>query len=102
MANQFKPGGMGSKAGGPTPAEFQNSLAASIENALNTLLKNDGFDTLPDNNLEEARHRRRVFVAIAQGVIRHLKDNSDALLIVDAANKPTGEKIQVQVDGTLI
>src|SRR5689334_13076832 len=101
MANEFRPGGMGPKTpDGPTPGDFQNSLASSIESALNTLLSNDGLDTLPDNNSEETRHRRRVFVAIAQGVIRHLRDNTDALVIVDAANNPTGEKIHIKVDGT--
>ena len=90
-------------ADGPEPSEFQNSLAESIEKALNALLQADGFDPLPvDNNTEETRHRRRLLVAIAQGVVRHLVDNAAAFQIFDAANQPTGETIHIQHDPTLL
>jgi hypothetical protein len=89
--------------GGPEPPEFQNSLAASIEKALNALLLADGLDPLPvTNNTEETRHRRRLMVAIAQGVVRHLVDNADAFQILNVANNPTGEKIRIHVDGSLL
>ena len=98
MADKLRPGGMGD-----INLEFPNSLAESIEKALNALLLADGFERLPvDNNTEETRHRRRLLVAIAQGVVRHLVDNADAFQIVDAANNPTGEKIQINNDATLL
>jgi hypothetical protein len=86
---------------GGSPDQYANSLASSIEDALNNLLVNDGFPKLPDNNLEETRQRRRLFVAIAQGVVRHLRDHGGAFTVVDASNNPTGETIQLQVDSTL-
>jgi hypothetical protein len=104
MANQLRPGGMGAvNPDGPEPPEFQDSLADSIEKALNALLHADGFERLPvNNNTEETRHRRRLLVAIAQGVVRHLVDNAAAFRIVDAANHPTGERIHIQADPTLL
>src|SRR6266568_4161654 len=104
MAEQLRPGGMGAvNPDGPEPSEFQNSLAESIEKALNALLQADGFDPLPvDNNTEETRHRRRLLVAIAQGVVRHLVDNAAAFRIVAAANYPTGETIHICADQTLL
>jgi hypothetical protein len=89
--------------GGPEPPAFQNSPAESIEKALNALLLADGLEQLPvTNNTEETRHRRRLLVAIAQGVVRQLVDNADAFQIVDAANHPTGEKIIIHADGSLL
>ncbi len=103
MANQLRPGGMGAKGPGGDPGEFQNSLAASIEKALNALLQADGLDPVPvNNNSDETRNRRRLMVAIAQGVIRHLVDNADALEILSALNTPTGLKVRIHSDGTLL
>ena len=49
---------------------------AAIERQLNELLDDDGIDQLPTANTQEARDRRRMFAAIARGVIEHLASES--------------------------
>jgi hypothetical protein len=71
MANQLK-------GGGPAPPGFTASMAAAIETELNGMLT----DPLPADDTPEARDRRRFFAALARGVIKHLKDNPDALEVV--------------------
>ncbi|HZR27433.1 MAG TPA: hypothetical protein VFA71_01530 [Terriglobales bacterium] len=103
--SQLKPGGMGSTSDPPNakPGDFANSMADAMEHALNTLLSNDGMNTFKvDTNSQEARDRRRLFVAIAQGVVRHLKDNAGAMVIKDSLNNVLNEHIDIQVDGTLL
>ena len=57
-------------------SEFADSMAERIEVELDTLLALDGLPTLPTNpNDREVRDRRRLFVAIARGVVRHLVDH---------------------------
>lgn len=103
MADQLKPGGMGNASEPAKPSAFAGSMAEAIENALNTLLSNDGMKTFPvDTNSPEARDRRRLLVAIAQGVVRHLKDHAKALEIKDPLNNPTGGRIDIQTDNTLL
>ncbi len=82
MANQLKPGGMGSPAAVGMPPEFSDSMASAIESALNTLLAGEGKDTLDVNdNSPDTRDRRMLFVAIAQGVVNHLVANQAAFVI---------------------
>jgi hypothetical protein len=105
MPDQLKPGGMG-KASDPLnakPSDFANSMADAMDSAFHALLAAEGMSSFEVNtNSKEARDRRRIFVAIAQGVVRHLKDHGKALTVVNTLNNPTGETIQVQVDTTLI
>lgn len=55
---------------------FTGSMAQEIESQLNALLALDGLATLPgDANDREVRDRRRLFVAIARAVVKHLNDN---------------------------
>jgi hypothetical protein len=85
------------------PPDFANSMAEAMDSAFRELLVLEGMTAFEiDTNAKEARDRRRLFVAIAQGVIRHLKDQGAALTVVTATNVPTGERIQVQVDSTLL
>jgi hypothetical protein len=80
MPVQLKPGGMGLAIPGGTPAEFADSMAARMEEALNELLDEDGLRTLPTNdNSRETRDRRRLFVAIARGIVRHLEERAEAV-----------------------
>ena len=59
---------------------FTNSMADEIEQQLNTLLTLDGLPTLSaDPGDREVRDRRRLFVAIARAVVKHLNDNRDAI-----------------------
>jgi hypothetical protein len=69
----IKPGGMGQQfPSNSTPPEFADSMAAEMESILNSLLAADGLRTLPDDNSRESRDRRRLFVAIARAVVKHL------------------------------
>src|SRR5436305_9593720 len=71
------------KGGGSQPPDFADSMTAAIEAELNKLLHNDGKKELPtDGTTDEAKDRRRFLAAIARGVIRHLKENPDALQVV--------------------
>jgi hypothetical protein len=69
------------KSGGPAPSEFPGSMAQAIEQSLNALLIFDGKDPLPTTETDETRDRRRLFIAISQGVIDHLQANADAFEI---------------------
>ena len=77
----LKPGNLPTSLGGGafdnTP--YDNSMAAEIEAQLNQLLTADGLQAMPIDNSQETRDRRRLFVAIARGVVRHLRDNADAI-----------------------
>ena len=58
------------KAG--TMGDFDDSMAAAIEIAFERVWNERMGSQLPSETQED---RRMMFVAIAQGVIRHLKDN---------------------------
>jgi hypothetical protein len=58
-------------------------MAQAIERALNDLLIGEGRDPLSTANTTATRDRRMLFVAIAQGVVRHLVDNANAFRIED-------------------
>jgi hypothetical protein len=91
--------------GGPVFPENENSMAAAIERRLNDLLLEAGFDKLPIENTSEARDRRRMFAAIARGVIDHLASNPTALR-VHITQAPGGNASQyeghVHVDWRLL
>jgi len=71
VANQLK-------GGAPAPPGFTSSMAAAIEAQLNAMLA----EPLPGDDTEEARDRRRFVAAVARGVIKHLKDNPEALEVI--------------------
>jgi phenylpyruvate tautomerase PptA (4-oxalocrotonate tautomerase family) len=72
MANQLT-------AGTVTDAATQHgSMVAAIEYHLNQLLTTP----LPTADTPEARDRRRLFAAIARGVVEHLKENPEALKVI--------------------
>ncbi|UCF91866.1 MAG: hypothetical protein JSW39_26945 [Desulfobacterales bacterium] len=68
------------KAG--TLDDFNNSMAAAIESAFERVWSDRMGTPLPDETRDD---RRMMFVAIAQGVIRHLKDNAVQGFDVDVA-----------------
>jgi hypothetical protein len=87
------------------PPDFVNSMADAMDIAFHDLLSAEkpSMKTFELNtNSKEARDRRRLFVAIAQGVVRHLKDNAGALMIKDSLNNVVPHHIEVQADKTLI
>jgi hypothetical protein len=70
---QLKPGSL---------SNFSNSMAAAIENELNTLMTNDGLPALNmDASDQTVRDRRRLFVAIARGVVAHLQSQKPAIQV---------------------
>lgn len=79
------------KAG--TVADFSGSMAEAIEQALAAEYQAVKGESLPDMAVED---RRMMLVAIAQGVVRYLKDNADAFLISVQTTQVTGS------DGPLI
>ena len=86
MPTQLKPGAMGSPGDSDppdAPGEFKDSMASAIEEELNKLLAQEGLPQLPVNdNSRETRDRRRLFVAIARGVLRHLDERKAAITVV--------------------
>ncbi|MGH6843032.1 MAG: hypothetical protein ACREDV_13270 [Methylocella sp.] len=82
MAVELKPGSLSS---------FANSMAAEIENELDTMMINDGLPPMiRDASDQSVRDRRRLFVAIARGVVRHLQDRKAAIQVFceDNETKP--------------
>jgi hypothetical protein len=60
--------------------QYAGSMAEQIEIQLNALLGLDGLPSLPgDAHDREVRDRRRLFIAIARAVVKHLNDNRDAI-----------------------
>jgi hypothetical protein len=80
MADKLTGGGVVFSAG-------ENSMGAAIERQLNNLLA----QPLPTDDTDEARDRRRMFAAIARGVIEHLAANPDALKI-EITSAPGGDE----------
>ena len=79
-----------------TMEDFDDSMAAAIENAFERVWNERMGSQLPSETQED---RRMMFVAIAQGVIRHLKDNSEDGFDVDV---PDGEgTVTIETEGTL-
>jgi hypothetical protein len=78
--------------------DFAFSMAAAIENELNLSLLADGLPGLPMDASRETRDRRRLFVAIARGVVRHLRDNEGSFVIPyqdGGTNRTTAPDISV-------
>jgi hypothetical protein len=99
MADKIKPGEMGSPDDETTtPPEFKGSMAAAIENALNTILIGEGKDALSDDNTPDTRDRRMLFVAIAQGVVRHLSNHLGAFDILRSDDTNTDHHLTVRVE----
>jgi hypothetical protein len=63
-------------------SRFVDSMADEMDRALRDLMALDGLPPLRmDPNDRETRDRRRLFVAIARGVARHLDDRADSFKI---------------------
>jgi hypothetical protein len=72
---------MALKAG--TVDDFEDSMAEAIENALKVewaVVKEIAFPTTGEDD------RRLLFVAIAQGIVRYLKDNAEASIVVHSVS----------------
>jgi len=77
----LKPGNLTASSDVNDPA-FLDSMASEIESELSALMTNDGLPPLSmDPTDRSVRDRRRLFVAIARGVVRHLTENPDAFIL---------------------
>lgn len=65
---------------GGTRTDYAGSMAEAIEQALDAVRTEYGFDPLPS---EGRADRRMLFLAIARGVVSHLAANDDAFVIRD-------------------
>lgn len=85
MGDKLKPGHFTPKGAGETNFDysgFANSMAEKIEQELDALLAMDGLPALKHSaSNAEVRDRRRLFVAIARGVVIHLRENEDAFTV---------------------
>ena len=93
----LKAGAMGAASNPSTPNEFTASMAAAIEDAYwNSLAADNKLTFDRSTNSESDRDRRRIFVAIAQGVTAYLHGNADAFEVrADAALPP---KTRIEID----
>lgn len=99
MATPLKPGGMGLPGGDATPAAFADSMAATIESELNSLLQDEGLPMLALDNSTETRDRRRLFVAIARGVLRHLDERRTAITVEDSDGVSSSPEFEIDRPG---
>jgi len=75
VGNALKPGNM-------NPDDLVDSMADLIDTEFDQLLRNDGLDGLTfDMTDRMVRDRRRLFVAIARGVVKHLVANANAFSV---------------------
>lgn len=73
MAVELKPGSLSS---------FANSMAAEIESELNSMMIADGLPPMSmDASEQSVRDRRRFFIAIARGVVRHIEQRKAAIKV---------------------
>lgn len=73
MAVELKPGSL---------ANFSNSMAAEIESELNAMMVADGLPPMSmDASEQSVRDRRRFFIAIARGVVRHIEQRKAAIQV---------------------
>lgn len=87
----IKPGGLD---------DFANSMAAAIEKELNDQMVLDGLPPLPDDGSQDVRDRRRLFVAIARGVVGYLKAHESSIVVnYDDNGTPQSTSASLQVTG---
>ncbi len=80
-------------------ANFTNSMAAAMESAFQTYWRSVKDTPLPDAGLED---RKILFIAIARGVVQHLREQvpSSFVLDVDLGGDGSGSVTQVITDET--
>lgn len=78
--------------------DFAGSMAEAIEAQLDTMLRAEGQPGLPMDASPETRDRRRLFVAIARGVVAHLKVQESSIVVAyvdDGVNRSASAKLSV-------
>jgi hypothetical protein len=91
---------MGMELYGGTPFDFDSTsnMAREIENAYIAMRQDVGI-TEPLPSGANAQDRRLLFLAIARGVIQHLANNPNALLVTvtDGVDTFTGDVTSISV-----
>jgi hypothetical protein len=80
-----------------TLADFGGSMAAAMESELNLMLADAGLPELPNAEPERSDHRR-LFVAIARGVVKHLLAQQTSMTVPyqdDGTNRTTSVALVV-------
>lgn len=83
------------KAGTMRGTDFAGSMAEAMEKAFEVEWRAVKKSALPTAGQED---RRLLFIAIAQGVVRHLKENADSFKIKGV---PPDETVEIQTAGVL-
>ena len=107
MGNVLNPGNMRAAPdpASQVPTDFEASMASAIENAFLTLLQQDDMRTFAiGTNSSDARDRRRLLIAIAQGVTSHLIANAAAFQIAgtDSLGRPISASLTINAANTLL
>jgi hypothetical protein len=107
MPDALKPGGMGAVGSdlNAMPTDFAGSMAAEIEDALHRLLGDDGIHAFDqDTNSSDARDRRRLLVAIAQGVVGHIVRHVGAIQVsvVDEFGNTLTGNVTISTDPAIL
>ena len=69
-------------------ANFNDSMAAEIESELNAMMVADGLPPMSmDSSEQSVRDRRRFFIAIARGVVRHIEERKAAIQVFCVHNQ---------------
>lgn len=76
---------------------YTGSMAEEIEKALNALRQEKGLDALPANDPD----RQMLFIAIARGVINHLKANEGAFVIQFSVDTASNSVVEVTTQPTI-
>lgn len=76
---------------------YETSMAAEIEDALNDLRQEKGLEALPANDTD----RQMLFIAIARGVINHLKTNEAAFVIHFHVDTASGGDVEITTQPTI-
>lgn len=80
--------------------DFPDSMAAAIEQELNVQLLADQLPGLPMDDDQDVRDRRRLFVAIARGVVGYLHANQTSIVVnYDDSGTPRATHASLTVDG---
>jgi hypothetical protein len=83
-----------------TKNTFAGSMAEAMEQAIDALLFDDKGIHLPAADTEERKDRRRMFIAIAAGVINHLAAHEGAIEVTvhhgGGNNETVGAVIHVE------
>ena len=103
MGNKLKPGNMDIQNTSPPPAtidDMAGSMADTMDHELDRLLKAANLPGLSfDTTDRDVRGRRRLFVAIARGVVIHLQQNQAAFGIAVPAAVPANISPTIATDG---